>query len=93
MHQAIALPGAVLPAELAYAALREALADDDVDIVSKDLEVYATSAPPPGYSLDTEIEGVARAADSAGFRALSSRRLLSRRSLRDGVRGPPAWRP
>jgi hypothetical protein len=39
MHEAILLPGAVLPAELAYAALREALADDDVDVVAKDLEV------------------------------------------------------
>ena len=67
MHQAILLPGAVLPAELAYAALREALADDDVDVVAKDLEVYAPSEPPPGYSLDNEIEGVARAADAAGF--------------------------
>ena len=67
MHQAILLPGAVLPAELAYGALREALADDDVDVVAKDLEVYAPSEPPPGYSLDNEIEGVVRAADSAGF--------------------------
>jgi pimeloyl-ACP methyl ester carboxylesterase len=67
MHEAILLPGAVLPAELAYAALREALADDDVDVVAKDLEVYAMSEPPPGYSLDNEIEGVLRAADSAGF--------------------------
>ncbi len=67
MHQAILLPGAVLPAELAYAALREALADDDVAVVVKDLEVYAMSEPPPGYSLDIEIEGVVHAADSAGF--------------------------
>ena len=67
MHQAILLPGAVLPAALAYAALREAIADDDVDVVAKTLEIYLMSEPPPGYSLDIEIEGVVRAADSAGF--------------------------
>jgi hypothetical protein len=48
MHQAILMPGAVLPVALAYAALREALADDDVNVVAKTLEVYATSEPPPG---------------------------------------------
>jgi pimeloyl-ACP methyl ester carboxylesterase len=67
MHEAILLPGAVLPAALAYAALRQALAGDDVNVVAQTLEVYATSEPPPGYSLDIEIEGVVRAADSAGF--------------------------
>src|SRR5687767_6408228 len=67
MHQAIVLPGAVLPAELAYAALLEALAGDGIDVVAKDLEVYATREPPPGYSLDVEIEGVMRQADAAGF--------------------------
>jgi hypothetical protein len=70
MHQAIALPGAVLPAALAYAAPREALADGDVNVVAKDLEVYATSEPPPGYSLETEIEGVVPAADRDRWLAL-----------------------
>jgi pimeloyl-ACP methyl ester carboxylesterase len=36
-------------------------------VVAKDLEVYATSRPPPSYSLDIEIEGVMREADAAGF--------------------------
>lgn len=67
IHQAILLPGAVLPAAPAYAALCEALAGDHADLIAKDLEVYAMSEPPPGYSLDVEIEGVARAADAAGF--------------------------
>jgi pimeloyl-ACP methyl ester carboxylesterase len=66
-HQAILLPGAVLPARLAYEALSEALAGDDVDAVAKDLELYGTEQPPPGYSLDLEIEGVLQAADEAGF--------------------------
>jgi hypothetical protein len=57
-HQAIALPGGVLPAELAYGALLEALAGHDVEVIAKDLEVYATPAPRAGYSLDTEAEGV-----------------------------------
>jgi len=67
MHQAILLPGAVLPAELAYESLLDALSGDDVEAIAKDLEVYATAQPPPGYSLDVEVEGVLRAAAEAGF--------------------------
>lgn len=63
----ILLPGSVLPAEPAYGALLAALGD--VDAVAKDLEVYATEAPPPDYSLDTEVEGVLREADSRGWDA------------------------
>jgi FtsP/CotA-like multicopper oxidase with cupredoxin domain len=70
MHQAIALPGTVSPAALAYAAPRETLADGDVKVVGKDLEVYATSEPPPGYSLEAEIEGVVPAADGDRWLAL-----------------------
>ena len=66
-HQTILLPGAVLPAELAYGALLDALAGDDVEAVAKELEVYATEQPPPDYSLDVEVQGVLRAADAAGF--------------------------
>jgi pimeloyl-ACP methyl ester carboxylesterase len=61
------LPGGVLPSELAYGALLEALAGDDVEAVAKDLEVYATEQPPPDYSLDVEVQGVMRAADAAAF--------------------------
>jgi pimeloyl-ACP methyl ester carboxylesterase len=64
--EAILLPGGVLPADLAYGALIEALGDE-VAAVAKDLEVYAGPEPPVGYSLDDEIAGVLRAARDAGF--------------------------
>jgi pimeloyl-ACP methyl ester carboxylesterase len=64
--QAIFLPGRVMPADLAYGALREALGTD-VEAIAKDLEVYAGPEPPPGYALEHEIDGVLRAARDAGF--------------------------
>jgi pimeloyl-ACP methyl ester carboxylesterase len=64
--QVILLPGAVLPADLAYGALLEALGDD-VDAVAKELEIYAGEAPPPNYALDVEIEGILRAAEASEF--------------------------
>lgn len=48
--QAILLPGAVLPAEIAYRRLLEALGAE-VETVAKELEVYAGEEPPPGYTL------------------------------------------
>ena len=65
-HRVLFLPGSILPAVPAYAAL---LADlgDGIDARAKDLEVYATPVPPLGYSLATEVEGITRAADEAGF--------------------------
>src|SRR4051794_36488479 len=63
---AILLPGGVMPANLAYGPLIAELGDD-VNAIAKDLEVYAGPEPPPGYSLDDEIEGVVRAAQDAGF--------------------------
>ena len=60
------LPGAVLPAQPAYGALIEALGPD-VRAVAKDLELYAGDEPPPGWSLDTEIEGALREADARGW--------------------------
>jgi pimeloyl-ACP methyl ester carboxylesterase len=62
----ILLPGAVLPADLAYRALIAALGAD-VDAVAKDLEVYATPRPPDDYGLDLEVDGVVRVADSRGW--------------------------
>jgi pimeloyl-ACP methyl ester carboxylesterase len=62
----VLLPGSVLPAELAYGALIEALGSD-VDVVAKDLEVYATAEPPDDYSLDLEVDGLLRAADERGW--------------------------
>ena len=64
--QVIMLPGVVLPAEVAYAALRKALGGG-VDAVAKELELYAGAEPPPGYTLEVEIEGILLAADASGF--------------------------
>jgi pimeloyl-ACP methyl ester carboxylesterase len=65
-HPVVFLPGGVMAAGPAYAALLRVL-DDDVDARVKDLEVYARSVPPPDYALATEIEGIARLADEAAF--------------------------
>jgi pimeloyl-ACP methyl ester carboxylesterase len=64
---AILLPGGILPAELAYADLL-ARFSADVNARAKELEVYAApETPPPGYTLDTEIDGIGSVADEAGF--------------------------
>lgn len=63
---ALLLPGGVLPAELAYPDLVAALGPD-VDARYKELELYAGDAPPPGWGLDTEIQGALRFAEEAGF--------------------------
>lgn len=60
------LPGGVLPAEPAYAALLAVLGER-VNGVAKDLEVYAGDVPPADFSLDTEVEGIVRVADAHGF--------------------------
>ena len=60
------LPGAVLPADLAYGGLLEALGDE-VEGVAKDLEIYAGDEPPLDYSLDVEVQGVLQAAAAFGF--------------------------
>jgi pimeloyl-ACP methyl ester carboxylesterase len=65
-HAVVLLPGIVLPAEPAYAALLDALGDR-VDAVAKELEVYAGDTPPPGYGLGLEVDGVLREADARGF--------------------------
>jgi pimeloyl-ACP methyl ester carboxylesterase len=62
----VLLPGAVLPAEPAYAALLEALGDR-VEAHPKELEVYADTRPPPDYGLDTEVAGIVREAATHGF--------------------------
>jgi pimeloyl-ACP methyl ester carboxylesterase len=64
--QAILLPGGVMPADLAYGALIEALGDD-VEPVAKELEVYSGPEPPPGYTLSHEVDGILRTARDAGF--------------------------
>jgi pimeloyl-ACP methyl ester carboxylesterase len=65
-HQVVLLPGGVLPAEPAYAAFLQVLGER-VDAVRKDLEVYSGDQPPPGFSLDTEVDGILREADAHGF--------------------------
>ncbi len=65
-HAVMLLPGAVLPAEAAYAALLHVLGER-VDAVAKDLEVYAGEQPPQDYGLDTEVAGILREADCRGF--------------------------
>lgn len=63
----ILLPGGILPAQPAYAALLAELGDE-ADAHTKNLEMYAGEViPPPGYSLETEVEGIRRVADGAGF--------------------------
>jgi pimeloyl-ACP methyl ester carboxylesterase len=64
--QVVLLPGGVMPAGPAYGALLAELGPD-VDARPKELEVYADDAPPPDYSLATEVDGIARVADEAGF--------------------------
>jgi pimeloyl-ACP methyl ester carboxylesterase len=64
--QVILLPGGVMPAGIAYAALIDALGED-VEAIAKDLEVYAGPEPPPDYTLVHEIDGVLRTARDAGF--------------------------
>ena len=65
-HLVMLLPGGILPAEPAYAALLQALGGR-VDAVAKDLEVYSGEQPPPDFSLGTEVEGILREADAHGF--------------------------
>jgi pimeloyl-ACP methyl ester carboxylesterase len=65
-QRAILLPGGVMPADLAYGPLLDALGGD-VRAIAKELELYAGSEPQPDYTLQYEIDGVLRAADEAGF--------------------------
>ncbi len=68
MHgiRVVMLPGAVVPAGLAYGALVEQLGAD-VHAVTKDLEVYRDDVPPRDYSLDHEVEGARAEADGRGW--------------------------
>jgi pimeloyl-ACP methyl ester carboxylesterase len=65
-YPVVLLPGGVLPAEPAYAALLQVLGGR-VDAVTKDLEVYSGDRPPTDYGLGVEVEGVLREADAHGF--------------------------
>jgi pimeloyl-ACP methyl ester carboxylesterase len=63
MHRVIMLPGGILPADIAYGALIDAL-NNEVEAVAKDLEMYAADEPPGDYSLDDEVAGAVREADA-----------------------------
>lgn len=65
-HAVVLLPGGVLPAEPAYAALLAAL-EGSVDAIAKDLEVYAGDEPPTDYTLETEVDGIIRETAAHGF--------------------------
>ncbi len=54
-----------MPGELSYAALIKELTDERV--IVKDHELYASDAPPAGWSIRTETAAILRAADAAGF--------------------------
>ena len=62
----VAMPGGVNPADLRYAPVQVALGDG-VRLHWKDLEVYAGDTPPAGYSIQMEVDALARFADSLGF--------------------------
>lgn len=64
--QVVLLPGVVLPADLAYDTLLDALGAK-VEAVAKELELYAKPEAPPDYSLDHEIAGVLREAAERGW--------------------------
>jgi pimeloyl-ACP methyl ester carboxylesterase/ketosteroid isomerase-like protein len=64
--QVIALPGGVMPAAQRYAPLA-ARVGDVAQLHTKDLEVYAGEEPPPNYSIEQEVEALARFADSLGL--------------------------
>jgi pimeloyl-ACP methyl ester carboxylesterase len=61
------VPGGVMPASLSYAALMNVI-QGEANVIAKDLEVYAGDAPPEDFGLETEVEGIRRAADAAGWR-------------------------
>ena len=64
--QVICLPGSVAPAAQRYAPLK-ALVGDRAELHLKDLEVYSADAPPPDYSIESELGALERFADSLGL--------------------------
>ena len=60
------LPGGVTPVAPSYAPLLDVLGED-VDPILKELEVYASDAPPPGYSIALEVEALRERADAEGL--------------------------
>lgn len=61
----ILLPGIIAPAAIRYEQLISRLSG--CTVIAKDLEVYAGELPPSDYSIASEVAGVDRVADNAGF--------------------------
>src|SRR5215218_5084276 len=72
MPRVLVVPGIVYPAVQAYGPLLSRLTGR-ARLLTKEMEVYADPAqvPPEGYSLDTEVDGIGRAADEAGWDAFN----------------------
>jgi pimeloyl-ACP methyl ester carboxylesterase len=66
MEKVIFLPGVITPAAITYAPLLEEL-EGEIQPVLKDLELYATDAPPPNYGLHLEIDAILRVMDREQF--------------------------
>ena len=64
--QVVCLPGSVAPAAQRYGPLVDAVGEA-ASLHFKDLEVYNEDAPPPDYSIEMELAGVDRFADSLGL--------------------------
>ena len=65
-HQVICVPGSVAPAAQRYASLVAATGDAAV-LHLKDLEVYRDPMPSSDYSIEMEVAGIDRHADSLGL--------------------------
>lgn len=65
-YEVICIPGSVAPAAQRYAPL-VAASRDVAELHLKDLEVYRDQAPPPDYSIEMELAGIDRYADSLGL--------------------------
>jgi pimeloyl-ACP methyl ester carboxylesterase len=65
MTDVLFLPGIIAPAAMRYEALVSHLGD--VNVTLKELEVYRDDAPPAGYSIQMEVDGIERAANEIGL--------------------------
>ena len=87
-YPVVFLPGGVLPAEPACAALPQVLGKH-VDAVTKDLEVYSGDRPPTDFGLNTEVAGILREANAHGFvGSISSATPPEARDINAHVPGP-----
>jgi pimeloyl-ACP methyl ester carboxylesterase len=65
--QVLCIPGSVAPAAQRYRPLIEGVGDA-ADLHLKELEVYREATPPPGYSIEEELDAIDRVAESKGLR-------------------------